>query len=124
MGAYEVVATESAVDELTALVAKHGTLYAWARAQPQARALSGRAPVYVATLPDRLQTTLVVRHSWHGGLLAPITGDRFRRPTRAPVELLRSFMLRECGIPTPEVVGFALYSAGPGFARVDVATRY
>jgi len=123
-GKTEIVATESTIDELSAIVAKHGTLYAWARGHHQTRALTGRAPVFVASLPDQQQTTVVVRHSWHGGLLAPITGDRFRRPTRAPVELLRSFMLRECGIPAPEIIGFALYGAGPGFARVDVATRY
>jgi hypothetical protein len=33
-------------------------------------------------------------------------------------------MLRECSIPTPEVLGFVLYRAGPFMARVDVATRY
>lgn len=120
----EVVATELVIDSLATVLTQHGTLYAWARGHLQARALRGRAPVYVASIPDRTQTTVVVRHSWHGGLLAPITGDRFRRPTRAPIELLRSFMLRECGIPTPEVVAFALYKAGPGLARVDVATRY
>src|SRR5688572_8126297 len=77
--AAEVVATEPLVGALAAIVAQHGTLYAWARGQPQPRALSGRAPVYVATIPDHSHTTIVVRHSWHGGLLAPITGDRFRR---------------------------------------------
>jgi Lipopolysaccharide kinase (Kdo/WaaP) family len=120
----ELVATECVLDELSAIVAQYGTLYAWARTQPQARALRGRAPVYVASIPDRQQTTVVVRHVWHGGMLAPFTRDRFRRPTRAPLELLRSHMLRECGIPTPELVGYALYNAGPGLARVDVATRY
>ncbi|MBC8089624.1 MAG: hypothetical protein H7Z40_20365 [Phycisphaerae bacterium] len=120
----EVVAAECVIDELTTIVTHHGTLYAWAKGQPQSRALRGRAPVYVATIPDEAHTTVVIRHVWHGGLLAPITRDRFRRPTRAPVELLRAFMLRECGIPTPELMGFALYDAGPGFARVDVATRY
>lgn len=120
----EVVATECVIDELTNVVAKHGTLYAWARSQPQSRALHGRAPVYVADIPDKAHTTVVIRHVWHGGLLAPLTRDRFRRPTRAPIELLRAFKLRQCGIPTPELLGFALYNAGPGFVRVDVATRY
>lgn len=120
----EVVGMERLIDSLSSIVTVHGTLYGWARAQPQPRALSGRAPVFIARLPDHPDTTVVVRHSWHGGLLKRVTRDRFRRPTRAPIELLRSFMLRECRIPTPEIVGFALYRAGPGLARVDVGTRY
>ena len=124
IGSAELVARDNVFDELALAVRKHGTLYAWARGQQQSRALSGRAPVYVAAIADKSQTTVVVRHAWHGGMLAPITGDRFLRPTRAPLELMRSHMLRECGIPTPEVVAFALYPAGPALARVDVATRY
>jgi tRNA A-37 threonylcarbamoyl transferase component Bud32 len=120
----EVVGGVSVLDAFAAVVEGHGTLYSWARHQAQPRALRGRAPVYIATLEDAERTTTVVRHSWHGGLFAPLTGDRFRRPTRAPLELLRSYMLRECGIPTPEVLAFALYAAGPMMARVDVATRY
>jgi 3-deoxy-D-manno-octulosonic acid kinase len=124
IGRVQVVAKVETMDALTGVVATHGTLYAWASQQPQAKQLRGRAPVYVAALSDDSATTVVIRHSWHGGLLAPITGDRFFRPTRAPVELLRAYMLRECGIPTPEVIGFALYPAGPALSRVDVATRY
>jgi hypothetical protein len=120
----EVVATTTVLESVCDIVGEHGTLYSWARHQTQPRALAGRAPVYVATLSDADQSCVVVRHSWHGGLLSPITGDRFMRPTRAPLELLRSFMLRECGIATPEVLGFALYDAGPMLARVDVLTRY
>jgi 3-deoxy-D-manno-octulosonic acid kinase len=119
----EVVALDALRDAMCEAVRAHGTLYAWASGTEQPRALRGRAPVYVATIPGT-EATVVVRHSWHGGLFAPITGDRFLRPTRAPVELLRSYMLRECAIPTPEIAGFALYAAGPGFARVDVASRY
>ena len=120
----EVVATTPLLDALSQVIESHSTLYSWARHQEQPRALSGRAPVYIASLNDAAHTCVVVRHSWHGGLFAPLTGDRYMRPTRAPIELLRSFMLRECKIDTPEVLGFALYHAGPMLARVDVATRY
>jgi 3-deoxy-D-manno-octulosonic acid kinase len=65
-----------------------------------------------------------VRHAWHGGLLAPITGDLFRRPTRAPLEVERSIELRALGIPTTDIVGYALYDAMFGLARVDVCTAY
>ena len=110
-------------EELARLVATCGTLYDWASGQPQPRALRGRAPVYVATLPEA-QRQVVVRHGWHGGLLAPLTGDLFRRPTRAPLELARSAELRRLGIPTTEVLGYALYSAPLGLARVDVVSAY
>lgn len=120
----ELVARNNVLDELANIIRRERTLYTWARGHRQSRALSGRAPVFVATLSDDASTTIVVRHSWHGGLLAPITGDRFLKPSRAPLELMRSHMLRDCGIPTPEVIAFALYPAGMGFVRVDVATRY
>jgi len=108
---------------LAALVREHGSLYDWASSQPQPRALRGRAPVYVAQLPDG-GPPVVVRHAWHGGLLAPITQDVFRRPTRAPIEMARSAELHRLGIPTTEVLGYALYDAAFGLARVDVVTRY
>ncbi|AMW05357.1 lipopolysaccharide kinase InaA family protein [Gemmatimonas phototrophica] len=111
------------VQELAALVREHGSLYDWAASQPQPRALRGRAPVYVATLPQS-GISVVIRHAWHGGLLAPFTRDLFRRPTRAPLEYARSRELRQLGIPTTDVLGFALYDAPFGLARVDVATRY
>jgi len=119
----DVTAMRAVVDTLAALVAQHGTLYEWAAERPQPRALRGRAPVFVATLPDDSET-VVVRHAWHGGLLAPVTGDRFRSPTRAPTEMLRSHLLRKLGIPTSEVLGFARYRAWPGLRRVDVVTRF
>jgi 3-deoxy-D-manno-octulosonic acid kinase len=108
---------------LVSLVEHHGTLYEWAASQPQPRALRGRAPVYVAPLPPD-GPSVVVRHAWHGGLLSPLTQDVFRRPTRAPVEMANSRRLRDLGIPTTDVVGFALYDAAMGLARVDVVTRY
>ncbi len=119
----DITGMHDVVDTLARIVVDHGTLYDWAAERPQPRALRGRAPVFVATLPDR-DETVVVRHSWHGGLLAPITSDLFRAPTRAPMEMLRSHMLQRVGIPTSDVIGFARYSALPGFYRVDVVTRF
>jgi len=119
----DVTAVSSVREDLVSVVEAHGSLYDWASAQPQARALRGRAPVYVATLPTSAMR-VVVRHAWHGGLLAPITGDRFRRPSRAPVEMSQSMALRAAGVPTTEVLGFVRYDAGPGLVRVDVVTLY
>lgn len=118
-----VFGASALVQELASVVQAHGTLYDWAASQPQPRALRGRAPVYIASLPTS-QTPVVVRHSWHGGLLSPVTRDLFRRPTRAPLEYRHSRELLHRGIPTTDVLGYALYHAPFGLARVDVVSRY
>ncbi len=123
VAAGDVTGLHSIVNALATIVEQHGTLYEWAAERPQPRAMRGRAPVFVATLPDQ-DETVVVRHAWHGGLLAPLTGDLFRMPTRAPTEMARSWLLLGMGIPTSEVVGYARYNAIPGFRRVDVVTRF
>ena len=66
---------------------------------------------------------MVVRHSRHGGLLAPVTQDVFLAPTRAPRELDIAIRLRAAGVPTPEVIAYARYAAIPGIERADVVTR-
>ena len=101
---------------------RDGTLYDYAARHPRARALSGRATAWAVPLPDAV-TQVVVRHGWHGGLLRHLTGDRFLAPTRAPHELRTSLTLRERGVPTPEIVAFATYPAGPLLRRSDVASR-
>ena len=98
-----------------------GSFYAYASRDPRARALVGRGIAYAVSLPGAA-ARVVVRHSRHGGLLAPITGDRFAAPTRAPRELHTSVRLTAAGVRTAEVVAFATYPAGP-FRRVDVVTR-
>ncbi|MEQ1690400.1 MAG: lipopolysaccharide kinase InaA family protein [Gemmatimonas sp.] len=119
----DVSAIPALADTLVALVEAHGTLYEWAAEQPQPRALRGRAPVYVAALPET-RTLVVVRHAWHGGLLAPLTGDRFRGTRRADREFATSLRLRSLGIPTTDVLGFASYHAAFGLRRVDVVSRF
>lgn len=123
VGAATVFAPAPLLPRVADLVREHGSLYDWASSEPQPRALRGRAPVYVAAIPNG-GPTVVVRHAWHGGLLAPVTQDVFRRPTRAPLELARSRELHAMGIPTTEVLGYVLYDAAFGLARVDVMTRY
>jgi hypothetical protein len=98
-----------------------GSFYAYASRDPRARALAGRAVAYAVSLPSAA-ARVVVRRSRHGGLLAAITGDRFAPPTRAPRELQTAVRLTAAGVPTPEVVAFATYPAGP-FRRADVVTR-
>jgi 3-deoxy-D-manno-octulosonic acid kinase len=97
------------------------SLYAYARAHAAARAMTGRGPAYAVPLPDD-SACIVVRHNPHGGLLAPVTRDLFRWPSRAPLELETSRRLGEAGVPTPEIAGYALYRAPAGLCRADVAT--
>ena len=98
------------------------SLYAYAAAHPARRELRGRGAAYAVPLPDG-RTRVVVRHSRHGGLLAPVTGDRFLPPTRAPNELRMALRLAASGVATPEFIAYATYPAGPLLRRSDVATR-
>jgi 3-deoxy-D-manno-octulosonic acid kinase len=100
---------------------REGSLYEYATHHPSARPLAGRGVAWAVPLPDG-ETRVVVRRSRHGGLLAPLTGDRFVAP-RAGRELEMSLRLQRCGVPTPEVLAYALYRAGPGLRRADVVTR-
>lgn len=119
----DVLAHDDVRDDLLAILNNHGSVYDWAARMPQPRALRGRAPVFVAALPHSGHT-VVVRHAWHGGLLAPLTGDRFLRPTRAPREMQIAAALLACGIPTSDICGAVRYAAGAGLVRVDVVSRY
>ena len=64
-----------------------------------------------------------MRHAMRGGALGRTGSDLFFPPTRALRELINSLRLRMAGVPTPEVVAFVTYRAGPIFRRSDVATR-
>jgi lipopolysaccharide kinase (Kdo/WaaP) family protein len=98
-----------------------GTLYEYAARHRESRSLSGRGVAYAVPLPNGER--VVVRHNRHGGLLAPLTGDRFLAPTRAPYELATALRLEASGVPTPRIVAYAAYPAGFLFQRSDVASR-
>jgi hypothetical protein len=117
-----VVSHGSTMSFFDEMLYDHHTLYQWAAAQPEARALQGRHIAYAVPLPDT-DVDVVVRHSTHGGMLSPVTRDLFRSP-RAPDELRISWTLRHVGIPTPRVIGYALYPTLHGSLwRADVVTR-
>ena len=120
VGNASVVARKAQLDAVCSTLAA-GTLYEYAARHPQARPLTGRGVAYAAPLPNGER--VVVRHNRHGGLLAPITGDRFLAPTRAPRELGAALRLTEQGVPTPEIVAYVVYEAGPLLRRSDVASR-
>ena len=117
----DVVALGSCADAVRRALSSR-TLYHYAETHPARRALGGRGVAYAVTLPDG-QTRVVVRHSQHGGMLAPVTGDRFLPPTRAPHELDTALRLAAASVPTPEIIAYATYPAGGVFRRSDVATR-
>jgi hypothetical protein len=124
-GVAELVARADVAAAIETALATSGTLYDYAARHPAARAFQGRAPAYAAPLPGG-GLPVVVRHSWHGGLLAPLTGDRFLRPTRAGAELAAAVRLAESGVPTPELVAYVLdvdrvRFGAPGDRRIDAA---
>jgi 3-deoxy-D-manno-octulosonic acid kinase len=99
-----------------------GTLYEVAARLPNARPLQGRGIAYAVALPAS-GTRAVVRHNRHGGVLAPLTGDLFLPPTRAPRELETSRRLAELGVATPDVLMYGVSPALTLFRRADVVTR-
>lgn len=98
------------------------TLHEYAARHPGARLLHGRGAAYAVPLPQT-PFRVVIRHNRHGGALARFTRDVFIAPTRAPYELAVSRQLTQLGVPTPEVVAYALYPRGGVLQRSDVCSR-
>lgn len=106
-----------------ALALASGTLHEWAARQAVREEMHGRGVIYSVELPIPPPTPVVVRRNRHGGLLQGLTGQYFLSPTRAPLELATSLRLTAAGIPTPEVIAYAIYPSVGIFARSDVMTR-
>jgi len=116
----EVVSRADVLDAVRTALAS-GPLYDYASHHPKARPLAGRAVAYAVPLPGG-NVRVVVRHNRHGGLFGPVTGDVFLAP-RAPYELDVSLRLERLGVPTPQVLAYAIYHAGAMLRRCDVVTR-
>jgi hypothetical protein len=121
VGNAHIIAHESCVAWATEAVEQQQGLYQWAAAAPGRRELQGRIPAFAVTLPGH-DRRVVVRHSQHGGLLAPVLGDLFLPPTRAPFELIISHLLAGLGVRTPLVVAVAVYKTHRFLRRSDVVT--
>jgi len=117
-----LVARPEVAETVREAIRDAGSLYAWAAAHSHAEQLSGRDTLYV--IPGPGQERWVVRRLTHGGLLAPLTGDRFLRVglPRPFNEVRIAQRLHEAGVPTPEVVAAVVYPRGP-FYRGEVARR-
>jgi hypothetical protein len=116
------VAVDWAVSAV-ALSLGSGTLHGWAAGQPLKEEMRGRGVIYSVDLQTDPPTPVVVRRNRHGGLLHALSGEYFLFPTRAPRELTTSLRLSAAGIPTPQVIAYAIYPAAGIFARSDVMTR-
>jgi hypothetical protein len=97
------------------------TLHDYAARHPAARLMQGRGVAYAVPLPQSAQR-VVVRRNRHGGLFASLTGERFLAPTRAPYELEVSLALAKLGVPTTQIVAYALYPPGGLLQRADVCS--
>ena len=122
VGEAVVIARVAAAAGFRRALAMAPTLHEWAAGVEGAASFQGRATAWGVRLPGTA-IDIVVRHARRGGVLAAVRGDRYVWPGRAPWELEASVRLQEAGVRTPDVVGYALYPAGPGFCRCDVATR-
>jgi hypothetical protein len=120
-----LVSRQDAIVDLAAMLrASNGsrrTLHAAAASRPDARTMMGRGPAYAIRLPHT-GLRVVVRHNRHGGLFAPLTGDRFLGTTSAPHELALAMRLAAADVPTPAVIAYAVYGTGI-FRRADVVTE-
>lgn len=116
------VVLEKAASVVTEILC-NGTLHEWASSAPVREEMRGRGVIYSVDLPTIPPIPVVVRRNRHGGLLRVLTGEHFLVPTRAPVELATALRLAAAGIPTPEVIAYAIYPLAGIFARSDVMTR-
>jgi 3-deoxy-D-manno-octulosonic acid kinase len=123
----EIVSRDWAAESLRRALGVHGSLYSWAATQPDRTPLRGRGIAWTAALPvgpePHESTSVVVRHTRHGGLFAWFTGDLFPLPTRAPRELATAVRLAAGGVPTPEIIAYTVHPVASVLARSDVMTR-
>ncbi len=122
-GRATIIASREALAFVREAIAAAGTLYDYAATRPGAETIRGRGTIYVVPGPD--DKRWLIRRLTHGGLLAPISGDRFLRVGRPrPFNELRlSWQLRELGLATPRVHAAVVYLFGP-FYRGEVARQH
>ncbi len=117
-GAGGAIARRDVADAVRAALSGHGTLYAWAAAQPGRFTFTGRGDTYGVTLGG---VAAVVRHAWRGGLFGPLLGDRYFGRPRLYEEFSWSRRLGVAGIPTPAILAGVWYRSA-AVHRADVAT--
>lgn len=123
VGRADIIATPIALAFVREAIAAAGSLYDHAASRPGADTIRGRGTIYLVPGPD--DNRWLIRRLTHGGVLAPISGDRFLRIGRPrPFNELRlSWQLRELGLPTPRVHAAVVYPHGL-FYRGEVARQH
>jgi 3-deoxy-D-manno-octulosonic acid kinase len=113
IGGARIVVREADATFVRDALAEAGSLYSYAARHPDAQQMRGRQTLYV--IPGPRAARWVVRRLSHGGLLAPVTGDRFLRACglRPLRELRLAHELAALGIPTPPVAAAVVYPRGP-----------
>ena len=108
---------------IRAALEEQTTLWLAVRRRGPAFTLQGRAPLMVARAPED-DGHWVVRRYWRGGGMRFLADRHLRLGEPRPVvEARASEALRSRGIPTPRVVGAAVYPAGI-FYRADLVSEH
>ncbi len=123
VGRADITASVDALAFVCEAIADRGSLYNYAASRPGAETLRGRGTLYV--VPGPHERRWLVRRLTHGGLLAPISGDRFLLTgTPRPLNELRlSWELRELGVRTPRVQAAIVYRSA-FFYRGEIAREH
>lgn len=103
-------------DALRELYQRWDWVYQALASRPEATFLAGRRPVVVGVLGQR---RVLVKRLYHGGFLAPLTGDRFLSPWRALTNLAVADTLAARGIATPDVL-FVAWRRGGVVVRMEM----
>lgn len=111
---------EALAAELRALYARHRWIYDMLQSDPRSEVLRGRRPVMSGTLPGG--TALVVKRLHHGGVFAPVTGDRFLSAARLHSLVEAADRLGAAGVATPAAL-FVSWRRESGFVRGEAATE-
>ena len=119
-GGGRLVVRRADLDFARAAIAEAGSLYRYAARHPDARSLRGRGTLYGLPLPAGGEW--IVRRLGHGGLLTPLTRDRFLRVglPRPFNELQLALALPLRGVDTPAVAAAVVYPHGVWY-RGEVA---
>lgn len=80
----------------------------------------GRRPLLQGKVANR---PILVKRLFHGGLLAPLTRDRFLTPRFLLTHIDLVDRLRQISIATPAVV-FSAWRRETGFIRAEIGTEY
>ncbi|MBN1295504.1 hypothetical protein JXA80_01910 [bacterium] len=110
IGNFHVICRPSMEDTLESIYTSNRTVYDWLMASGSARILRGRAPVLVGPVGTE---EIVVKHHVHGGLLAPITCDRFVSSARIISGMHAGDYLINHGIATPDWLFISWWRQGP-----------